>query len=217
MSGSKPKTYIVWEGRTPGIYHTWAECKAQTHGIKARFKSYTDLTPAEAQKLLEQGGPSVEETKPDTSTPAPRHKRKAALLRPEYPDAWAVDAATSGNPGPTEYRCVIVDTKDIVFASKVYPLGTNNLGEFLAIVHALALMKQKNYYPPLYSDSVTALGWIRKKAYNTTLARTPDTRELFEHLDRAVEWLRTNDLKPYTLLLWDTPRYGENPADYGRK
>lgn len=216
MSSSKPKTYIVWEGRNPGIYHTWEECRAQTHGVKARFKSYTGLSPADARRLYEQGGPDAEPASTGESTPT-RHNKRTPKEAPTYPDAWAVDAATSGNPGPTEYRCVVVETGDVVFASKVYPHGTNNLGEFLAIVHALALMQQMGYYPPLYSDSRTALSWIRKKAYNTTLPRSEQTQLLFAHLDRAVQWLRTHDLTPYTLLLWDTPRFGENPADYGRK
>lgn len=214
----KPKTYIVWEGRQPGIYQTWAECKAQTDGVKARFKSYEGLSPAEARRLFDAGPPpsSPKVGRPKSASDAtPKKRRGWQGLVP--PDAWTVDAATSGNPGPTEYRCVVVETGDVVFASKVYPRGTNNLGEFLAIVHALAYMKQVGYYPPLYSDSKTALSWIRKKAYKTTLARTPETDELFRHLDRAIYWLQTNDLTPYTLLLWDTPLLGEIPADYGRK
>ena len=209
----RPKTYVVWEGREPGIYETWEECKAQTHGVKARFKSYEDLDPKEARRLLEAGPPP---TAPRTKTKT-KTKTKGDWHGIVDPDAWAVDAATSGNPGPTEYKCVVVETGDVIFASKVYPLGTNNLGEFLAIVHAMAHMQKVGYYPPLYSDSKIAIGWIQKKAYKTTLPRTAETEELFRTLDRAVDWIRTHDLSPYTLRLWDTPRFGENPADYGRK
>ena len=65
---------------------------------------------------------------------------------PLHPDvlanAWAVDAACSGNPGPMEYQCIDLATGAQVF--HFGPIhGTNNIGEFLAIVHALALMEKQ--------------------------------------------------------------------------
>ena len=47
--------------------------------------------------------------------------------------AWAVDAACSGNPGPMEYRGIDLATgAEIFHFGPVH--GTNNIGEFLAIV-----------------------------------------------------------------------------------
>lgn len=94
--------------------------------------------------------------------------------------------------------------------------GTNNIGEFLAIVHALALMKQKNINMPVYSDSRNALSWVKQKKCKTKLERTPKTEELFQMIERAENWLKNN---AYTtpLLKWETDRWGEVPADFGRK
>lgn len=130
-------------------------------------------------------------------------------------EALCVDAACSGNPGPMEYRGVHMPSGREVF--RVGPmLGTNNIGEFLAIVHGLALLKQKGSDMPLYSDSRNALGWVKKKHCKTTLARTAKTEALFQLIERAENWLKNNS---YTTPLrkWETDQWGEVPADFGRK
>lgn len=127
----------------------------------------------------------------------------------------AVDAACSGNPGPMEYRGVYLLTGQEVFHfGPVY--GTNNIGEFLAIVHGLALMKQKGIDMPIYSDSRNALNWVQQKKCKTKLERTAKTEELFQLIERAEKWLRENS---YTTPLrkWETQLWGEVPADFGRK
>ena len=114
-----------------------------------------------------------------------------------------------------EYRGVYLLTGQEVFHfGPVY--GTNNIGEFLAIVHALALMKQKNINMPVYSDSRNALSWVKQKKCKTKLERTPKTEKLFQMIERAESWLKENK---YTipLLKWETDRWGEVPADFGRK
>lgn len=131
-------------------------------------------------------------------------------------DAWAVDAACSGNPGPMEYRCIDLRTGAQVF--HYGPLyGTNNIGEFLAIVHALALMEQtKLYKPVIYSDSINAALWVKKKHCKTTLVRDQRTARVYDMLRRAEHWLLCN---PYDtqIVKWDTKKWGEIPADFGRK
>lgn len=130
-------------------------------------------------------------------------------------NAWAVDAACSGNPGPMEYQCIDLQTGAQVF--HYGPIhGTNNIGEFLAIVHGLALLKQKGFDMPIYSDSVNAINWIRQKKCKTKLPREPKTEELFKLIERAEKWLRENT---YTtrILKWETKQWGEIPADFGRK
>jgi ribonuclease HI len=128
----------------------------------------------------------------------------------------SVDAACSGNPGPMEYRGVITATKQEIFRIGPFPMGTNNIGEFLALVHGIALLKKQGSNMPIYSDSVNALGWVKKKAAKTKLPRSEKTEQLFQLLDRAEEWLRNNT---YTnpLLKWETEVWGEIPADFGRK
>jgi len=130
-------------------------------------------------------------------------------------NSLAVDAACSGNPGPMEYRGVHIASRQEIF--HFGPLkGTNNIGEFLAIVHGLALLKNKGFDMPIYSDSANAISWVRQKKCKTKLPRTPETEELFLLIERAEKWLRENT---YTtrILKWETKEWGEIPADFGRK
>lgn len=130
-------------------------------------------------------------------------------------EAWCVDAACSGNPGPMEYQCIHLPSRRRVF--HYGPIqGTNNIGEFLAIVHALALMKQQGMCVPIYSDSRTALTWVRNRKAKTTLQRTPQTAQALDLLARAEKWLRENPVNA-PILKWDTEQWGEIPADFGRK
>ena len=131
-------------------------------------------------------------------------------------NAWAVDAACSGNPGPMEYRCIDLATGMQVF--HFGPLhGTNNIGEFLAIVHALALMEKQGITDKvIYSDSYNAILWVQKKKCKTKLERTPQTAKLYEIIVRAEQWLRTHALR-VPIIKWETQQWGEIPADFGRK
>lgn len=138
-------------------------------------------------------------------------------LSKEYlTDAIAVDAACSGNPGPMEYRGVYVKTGQELF--RVGPLqgGTNNIGEFLAIVHGLALQEKQGTRLPLYSDSVNAQAWIRQGICKTQLAETEQNAPVFEMIRRAEAWLRTHTFR-VPILKWETKKWGEIPADFGRK
>ncbi len=47
--------------------------------------------------------------------------------------------------------------------------GSNNIGEFLAIVHALALFKKNGKNTAIYSGSETALTWVKNKKCITKL------------------------------------------------
>lgn len=138
-------------------------------------------------------------------------------LHPEVcANAWAVDAACSGNPGAMEYRGVdLITGEEIFHYGPVH--GTNNIGEFLAIVHALALMEQRGITDKIiYTDSKSALAWIRKKQCKTTLLHTPETQQLYDVITRAEKWLRTHMIRT-SVIKWETQRWGEIPADFGRK
>ena len=130
--------------------------------------------------------------------------------------AWAVDAACSGNPGPMEYQAIDLQTGARVF--HFGPMhGTNNIGEFLAIVHALALMEKQGIRDHvIYSDSRNAIIWVQKKQCKTKLERTPQTEQLYQIIFRAEMWLRTHSFR-VPILKWDTQNWGEIPADFGRK
>lgn len=130
--------------------------------------------------------------------------------------AWCVDAACSGNPGQMEYRGVDLDTRKEIF--RFGPIkGTNNIGEFLAIVHAAALMKKHGIKDTIiYSDSVSGLAWVRNKKAKTQLQRTDETAQALDLVTRAEFWLR-NNLELPKIEKWDTKLLGEIPADFGRK
>jgi ribonuclease HI len=205
----KEKFYVVWKGRKRGIFSSWPECSAQVSGytgaeymafasrelanqaFRGRYADYRD-GPARAAKLSRAGGDG----------PAA--------------DSLAVDASCIGNPGPMEYRGVIVGQGREVFRQGPVAGGTNNIGEFLAIVHALAHLKKEALDWPVYSDSLQAIRWVREKQCNTKVTRTQETRAVFELIARAQDWLRENSYKN-EIRKWKTEKWGESPADFGRK
>ena len=207
---AKRHYYVVWNGVTPGVYNTWEECEAQIKGVKqALYKSFGTLAEAErayASSPYDYIGNKAKSEKKSTPATLPATVIKGAL---------AVDAACSGNPGMMEYRGVYIATGEEVF--HFGPMfGTNNIGEFLAIVHALALLKQKSPTMTIYSDSKIAQLWVMKRECKTKLERTPKTEKLLQDVDRAVAWLHNNTYQN-KILKWKTEEWGEIPADFGRK
>lgn len=211
---STRKFYVVWEGRSPGIYDSWEECKDQIDGFPgARYKAF----PSQDAATEAFRGDSSEHI---GVLKAIASYNPVAVNYSAFPeiilDSIAVDAACSKNPGPVEYRGV--DTKSGITLFKVGPLadGTNNIGEFLAIVHALAMTAQQGVATPIYSDSRTALAWVRDRKCKTTLKSTPNNAKILELVKRAESWLQTHS---YTnrLIKWKTEEWGEIPADFGRK
>lgn len=147
----------------------------------------------------------------------PSYRNDTVLpLPPEVSaQAWAVDAACSGNPGPMEYQGIDLATGQRIF--HFGPIhGTNNIGEFLAIVHALALMEKTNQKKTVYSDSYNAILWVRKGKCKTKLAMTPKTAQVFDMIRRAEQWLATHNYDN-PIIKWETKKWGEVPADFGRK
>lgn len=136
-------------------------------------------------------------------------------ISPTYP-SLAVDAACSGNPGVLEFRGVIADTGTEVFRRGPFPKGTNNIGEFLALILGLAYLKQNNLPWPIYTDSITAMAWVRQKKCKSKLEWTAENRDLQEMVRKGEMWLRQNTWKT-PILKWETPLWGEIPADFGRK
>ena len=145
-----------------------------------------------------------------------RHDTVLPLPLEVSANAVAVDAACSGNPGIMEYRGVDTKTQAEIFRIAPIKDGTNNIGEFLAIVHALAFMKQRNLSLPVYSDSKIAMSWVRQKVCKTKVPRTSHNEKIFELIARAEQWLHNNTY-PNPILKWETQAWGENPADFGRK
>ncbi|MEJ2585517.1 MAG: ribonuclease H family protein [Robiginitalea sp.] len=208
----KNKYYVVWKGKNPGIYADWASCKKEIQGVEgARYMGFP--TKEEAEAALKR---SYEATRKDRKKKSGADKEALSRIGPPNYNSIAVDAASSGNPGVMEYQGVDTRTGKKLFAQGPFPEGTNNIGEFLAIVHGLAYLKKRNSNRVIYSDSRTAIGWVRKKKCNTRLKESEKSRELFDLVRRAENWLRNNS---YTtpVVKWETRAWGEIPADFGRK
>lgn len=212
-----PKYYVVWEGKTPGVYRSWAACKEQTDDYPAaKYRSFATLE--EAENALKKGYAQYYKENPSNNnsgsknTGSSQGSKTGKIITPSI----SVDAACSGNPGKMEYRGVDTATGQEIFYQGVFDDGTNNIGEFLALVHALAMLKKQGAEVPIYSDSQTAIAWVRKKKANTKLELTKRNAKLFELLERAEKWLAENT---YTTRIykWDTEHWGEIPADFGRK
>ncbi len=209
----KKKFYVVWEGRTPGIYASWPLAQEQIKGIKgAKFKSFE--SQSEAQDAYSR--PWQEFYKKPGEKAMPRVLTDE-FLKEIVANSIAVDAACSGNPGKMEYRGVYtLAPEQEIFRSPVFPVGTNNIGEFLALVHALALFSEKQPDLTIYSDSRLAMAWIKAKKCRTKLPLTPKTEKLHQIIRRGEHWLRTHTFKN-PILKWETKKWGEIPADFGRK
>jgi len=208
MSKKGKKYYVVWEGVTPGIYETWTQCQLQIAGYpNAKYKSF---------KTKEQARAAYNSTYDENIL------RKESIVT-----SWdesvieknsiAVDAACSGNPGDMEYRGVETYGADEIFRVGPLKKGTNNVGEFLALVHALAYLKKaKKEDVTIYTDSRIAMGWVKKKKSKTKLVQSSINKPIFMLIDRAESWLVNNTYKN-PIVKWETKLWGEIPADFGRK
>ncbi len=213
MAKKKKKFYTVWKGHHIGVFDSWDDCKAQIKDFQgAQYKSFSSFTAAK-EALKGNYKDYVGKSKTFKS-----ELSKVQLLKigkPNY-NSIAVDAASSGNPGKMEYRGVQTKTKKQLFIQGPFEEGTNNIGEFLAIVNGLAFLKKNKSNYIIYTDSKTAMSWVRKKKYNTKLKRTKKSEPVFDLLDRAVIWLNENTYET-TIVKWETKAWGEIPADFGRK
>lgn len=203
----KQKFYVIWEGHQKGIFDSWTATEKNIRGFpNAQYKSFESRAEAEVASKKNYWA----SINPKASK-APKPSSGNYIV-----PSISVDAACAGNPGILEYQGVNTATKEVLFKRGPFPVGTVNLGEFLAIVHGLSYLKKLDCPFPLYSDSRTAIAWVRKKAIKTNLERNAQTEELFILADRAIEWLKSNHFNTQ-ILKWETEDWGENPADYGRK
>ena len=200
----KEKYYVVWKGKNPGVYDSWQKCQEEIKNIKgARFKSFDDVKKADNAYSI--GYDEYKKTNP-------------IINEGDGPnlDSISVDAASSGNPGKMEYRGVDTKTKKVLFKMGPFNNATNNIGEFLALVHGVAMMEKESDKKIIYSDSITAISWVRKKRCQTKLKKNKENEEVFDLIARAILWLKKNN---YSIIIkkWETKLWGEIPADFGRK
>ena len=210
------KFYVVWAGYSPGIYDSWEECEAQIKGFPgAKYRAFESQDaatrayrgdPEEAARMLR----AIAQHKPKVTN----YEAIPDIIR----DSIAVDGACAKNPGPMEYRGVDVMTGAELFHFGPVDDGTNNVAEYLALIHALAwLDRTGNTHTAVYSDSRTALAWLRNRGHKSKLTPTGRNGRLFELLARADAWIQSHPYPVNRVIKWDTDNWGEIPADFGRK
>lgn len=209
---TKPsKFYVVWKGLQPGIYTNWLQCKAQIDGFQgAQYKAFPNRAQAELAfqdnywKYIQKTDAKVIKTASTINN--------ASIEK----NSICVDAACSGNPGDLEYRCVDTQTGQELFRRGPYPDGTNNIGEFLALVHGIAFLQRNKIQKIIYTDSATGMAWVKAKKAKTKLEANEKNQVLFELIGKAEEYLKTHEIQ-CEIRKWDTEHWGEIPADFGRK
>lgn len=212
-SSKKSYYYVVWSGFTPGVYHDWDEAKRQMRGFKGpKYKTFGSKQLAE-KAFLE--GPE----KYPGSYKKTRDLSQSELDKIGDPIemSLAVDAACNGK-GVMEYQGVWTFNKEhVLFRMGPLKKGSNNIGEFLALVHALAYFQkekdEKFRSMPIYSDSRIAMSWIKAKRCRTKQIPSDDVTNL---ISRAEKWLHNHTFQN-PILKWETKVWGEIPADFGRK
>ena len=202
---NKQKYYVVWKGKSPGVYDSWSKCQEEIKNIKGSlFKSFNNIKQANMAYNIGYDEYKKSIKKIDIVDDGPNL------------DSISVDAASSGNPGKMEYQGVDTKTKEVLFKMGPFNNATNNIGEFLALVHGIAMMEKESDKKIVYSDSITAMSWVRKKRCQTKLKKDEENKEVFNLVDRAILWLKENN---YSVVIkkWKTKSWGEIPADFGRK
>lgn len=206
----KQKYYVVWKGRKTGVFNTWQECSAQVTGFNgAEYKSFENREAAEF--AFKSAYEEYKGIRVPTISPM-----MLELIGKPIEESYCVDASCIGNPGPLEYQCVHTTSGKQIFHQGPFENGSNNIGEFLAIVHALALFHKQNIKEPVYSDSENAISWVKNKKCKTKLTQDEKNEVIFDLIGRAEKWLNDNDYAN-EILKWDTNAWGEIPADFRRK
>ncbi len=207
---AKPKFYVVWKGKQPGIFDNWEQCKKQINGFTgAQYKSFP--TKQAALAAFDKSPKDFIGKENFVSVLTSEHLKK--IGKPIL-ESISVDAAYNGKE--MEYKGVYTKTRQELFKLGPFEDATNNIGEFLAIVHALGYLKKQKSTVPVYSDSITAMHWVKIQKANTKLKATPENKSLFYLIERAEKWLKENNWTN-KLLKWETKAWGEVPADFGRK
>jgi ribonuclease HI len=209
------KRYVVFKGVMPGIYDTWEECQANVKGFPgasfASFKSASESEQAYSVGNLKKWRDMEGSLKKDRWMHSDVMRDGPCL---------AVDAACSGFPGPVEYRGVMLPSMAEAFRFGPFRNGSNNIGEFLAIVNGMKWLEDRSIMIPIYSDSKCAMGWVSGKGVcNTTMEPESQGPEIRAEIAKAESWLRGPSATKYIKMLrkWDTEELGEIPADFGNK
>ena len=207
------KYYVIWKGKETGVFSSWDKVKKLVQGVEgAKYKSFGSKTEANIAIKKKYSDYQGNKSKKIALSDADKARFGVPIK-----NSLTVDAACSGNPGKMEYRGVLHHNKREVFKMGPFKNGTNNIGEFLALVHGISLLKKKGLHSlPIYSDSKIAMSWIKKKTCRTNITFDASNSDLLTLIHRAEKWLKENSFSN-PILKWETKAWGEIPADFGRK
>jgi ribonuclease HI len=218
MVMAKNKAYVVWAGVTPGVYNTWAECEAQTKGFAgAKFKGFPSKELAN-DAFAEKAGAHIGQAKAKSPVSAPSSQFKTPSI--EDSTYLTVDAAYSQKTKILEWRGVLVENgnETEVFRSHPYRNASANIGEFLSLIDGLEYLEANNLKMPIYSDSITAQAWVRKKRHNSNVDTSPNLIAMLDRADRLLQdGIYEKDKSNIQIKDWPSKAWGEIPADFGRK
>jgi ribonuclease HI len=209
MWKSEKKFYIVRKWKKIWIFDSRDECKESVNWYSdAKYKWFSNRE--EAEIALQEWWEKYYEVKNITK----KEKVNSEDI-PFFAESIAVDAACSGNPWEMEYRGIDLQNWDEIFHEK-FKIWTNNIGEFLAIVHGLKYLWDDNRV--IYSDSRIAMSWISQWKCKTQINadQNPDFWITLKAIEWAENWLKENWIK-HKILKWNTEDWWEIPADFGRK
>jgi ribonuclease HI len=205
------KYYVIWKGKETGIFSSWDKVKKLVQGVEgAKYKSFGSKAEANIAIKKKYSDYQGYNSKKIALSDADKERFGVPIK-----NSLTVDAACSGNPGKMEYRGVLNHNKQEVFKMGPFKNGTNNIGEFLALVHGISLLKKKGLHSlPIYSR--IAMSWIKKKTCRTNITFEASNSDLLTLIHRAEKWLKENSFSN-PILKWETKAWGEIPADFGRK
>jgi ribonuclease HI len=236
--------YVVWKGRKPGVYDSWSECYEQVNGYSGPvYKGFHSR--GEAKEALKRdpliyvrglpGKNTSQKSHDQLKKEARRRNRyeRRAEKRQQRKEAQAVvqrqerlelpcivvDGSYLGNLDRMEYQAIGLPQNAIIFSDGPYRGGGASIAEFLGLVKGLQYLENRQMDMLIYSDSKTALSWVRRCKVNSVILKRDDCPDqVKEMVQDALGWLRSNtDFTKGRFRKWHTTFWGENPADYGRK
>ena len=183
------KYYVIWKGKKTGVFSSWDKVKKLVQGYEgAKYKSF--VSKEEATKAIKKKYSDYQGSNSKKTVLSDADKVRFGV---PIKNSLTVDAACSGNPGKMEYRGVLHHNNQEVFKMGPFKNGTNNIGEFLALVHGISLLKKKGLHSlPIYSDSKIAMSWVKKKTCRTNIAFDASNSDLLTLIHRAEKWLKEN-------------------------
>ena len=209
MWKTEKKFYVVRKWKRIWVFDSRNDCKESVNWFSgAKYKCFS--SGKEAETALNEWWEKYYEVKNVT-----KKKKVKNEDIPFFTEAIAVDAACSGNPWEMEYRWIDLKTWNEIFHEK-FKIWTNNIWEFLAIVHWLNYLKDRKD-KVIYSDSKIAISRINQWKCKTKMdVDQADFERIIKAIKRAETWLKENWINN-KILKWNTEERWEIPADFGRK